>query len=103
MENKVVTQKKEESKNSSKEQSNDSSKKNQSNGSSSENLKGIENHKKAAKHHQDAAKNHLDAAKFHEIGDHEQAATSTVKAQGSASLANDASKEDAKSHAISNS
>src|SRR5476651_1852145 len=99
MENKVVTPKKEESKNSSKEQSNGSSK-NQSNGSSSENLKGIETHKQAAKHHQDAAKNHLDAAKFHEAGDHEQAAKSTVKAQGSASLANDAAREDAKSHAV---
>jgi hypothetical protein len=103
MENKVVTPKKEESKSSSKEQSNDSSKKNQSNGSSSENLKGIENHKQAAKHHQDAAKNHLDAAKFHEAGDHEQAAKSTVKAQGSASLANEASREDAKNHATINS
>ena len=101
MENKVVTQKKEESKNSSKEQSNGSSK-NQSNGSSSENLKGIENHKHAAKHHQDAAKNHLDAAKFHEAGDHEKAAASTVKVHGSASLANDISKEDAQNHALNN-
>lgn len=101
MENKIVTQKKEESKNSSKEQSNGSSK-SESKGASSENLKGIENHKQAAKHHQDAAKNHLDAAKFHEAGDHEKAATSTVKANGSASLANDASREDAKNHAVIN-
>ena len=91
MESKVVTPKKEESK---------SSSNGKSSGSSSENQKGIDLHKQAAKHHQEAAKNHLDAAKFHEAGDHDKAAKSTVKAQGSASLANDASREDAQSHAV---
>ena len=91
MENKSVTPKKEVSSNSSKELSKSSS---------SQNQKGIDLHKQAAKHHQEAAKNHLDAAKFHEAGDHEKAATSTVKAQGSAALAGDASREDAKFHAI---
>jgi len=91
MESKVVTPKKEESKSSSKEMSK---------GSSGQNQKGVDIHKQAAKHHQEASKHHLDAAKFHEVGDHEQAAKSTVKAHGSASLASDASREDAQSHSI---
>jgi hypothetical protein len=99
MESKSVTPKKEESKNSSNGKSNGSSK-GESRGSSGENQQRVDIHKQAAKHHQDAAKNHLDAAKFHEAGDHEKAAVSTVKAQGSASLASDASRENAQSHAI---
>jgi hypothetical protein len=90
MESKVVTPKKEESKNSSN---------GESKGSSKENLKQSEIHKEAAKNHQEAAKNHLDAAKFHEAGEHEKASSSTVKAHGFASLASDASREDAQNHA----
>ena|ERR1035437_936469 len=69
-------------------------------GTPSENQPRVDIHKQAAKHHQDAAKHHQDAAKFHEQGQHDKAAASTVKAQGSATLANDASREDSRSHAI---
>jgi hypothetical protein len=99
MESKSVTPKNEESKNSSNGKSNGSSKV-ESKGSSKENLKQSEIHKEAAKNHQEAAKNHLDAAKFHEAGEHEKASSSTVKAQGFASLASVAAREDAENHAI---
>lgn len=45
-----------------------------------ENKKGIENHLKAAKHLEEAAKNHKRAAKYHEAGNHEKAAQSTIAA-----------------------
>ncbi|MDI9340990.1 MAG: hypothetical protein QM534_10520 [Sediminibacterium sp.] len=64
-----------------------------------ENLKGIENHKKAAAHFESAAKHHLEAAKHHESGNHEKAAKSTIEAHGHANLAHEAQKEDTKHHA----
>jgi hypothetical protein len=64
--------------------------------------KGIENHKIAAKHHEEAAKCHHDAAKHHENGNHDKAATCTVKALGHHLGANEAQKEDAKNHAFNN-
>ena len=67
-----------------------------------ENLKGIENHKKAAKHLETAAKHHLDAAKHHEAGNHEKACESTVKAHGQNCLANELQREDIKQHAMTN-
>ena len=91
MESKVVTPKKEVSKSSSKELSK---------GTPGQSQKGVDIHKQAAKHHLEASKHHLDAAKFHEVGEHEKAAMSTVKAQGSASLASDASREDAQMHSF---
>lgn len=60
----------------------------------------IENHRTSAKYLQTAAKFHLDAARFHEIGDHEKAAHSTLKANGFIHLATDLQSEDAKQHAL---
>jgi hypothetical protein len=74
----------------------------QSKSSSEENQKGIENHRTAATHFEAAAKHHTEAAKFHQEGKHEQAAQSTIKAQGHQTLANEAQKEDAKHHALNN-
>jgi hypothetical protein len=68
--------------------------------SSSENLKNIENHKKAAQHLGLSAKHHLEAATFHEAGNHEKASESTIKAHGHHSLANEAQKEDVRQHAF---
>ena len=65
-----------------------------------DNQKGIENHKKAATHLEAAAKHHLAAADHHEDGNHEEAAKSTVVAQGHVTLANEAQKEDQKNHAL---
>ena len=62
--------------------------------------KSVENHKQSAAHHQEAAKHHLDAAKHHEAGNHDKAHTSTVLANGHATIADDHQKEDAKSHAL---
>ena len=42
----------------------------------------------------------ITAADHHEDGNHEEAAKSTVIAQGHVALANEAQKEDAKNHAI---
>jgi len=67
-----------------------------------ENKKGIDNHIQTAKHLQEASKHHLDAAKHHEIGDHDKAAASTIKAQGHTALANEHQKEDVKHHALNN-
>ncbi len=67
-----------------------------------ENKKGIENHKKTAAALEAAAKHHLDAAKYHETGEHEKAALSTIKAQGHLSLATEAQREDVKNHALNN-
>lgn len=66
---------------------------------STENQKGIENHKKIASHYQAAAKQHLQAAKYHEGGNHEKAAQSTMTAYGHVSLAKKAQKQDVRHHA----
>jgi len=66
--------------------------------SKSENLKGINNHKKASSHFEAAAKSHLEAAQYHESGHHEKAAKSTVEAHGHACVAYEAQKEDVKHH-----
>jgi hypothetical protein len=63
-----------------------------------ENQKGIDNHMRAAAHFEAAARSHKDAAKFHELGDHEKAAKSTVEAHGHSCVANEAQKEDVKHH-----
>ena len=68
--------------------------------SPADNQKGIDNHKKAATHLEAAAKHHLAAADHHEDGNHEEAAKSTVIAQGHVTLATEAQKEDAKNHAL---
>lgn len=48
--------------------------------------------------HEKKVKHDLDAAKYHEEGNQEKAAESTVKAQGHNCCANDAQKGDAKHH-----
>ncbi|MEP7195940.1 MAG: hypothetical protein ABI851_05430 [Saprospiraceae bacterium] len=75
-------------------------KKDETKESKAENLKGIENHKKAAIHLEAAAKLHNEAAKHHEAGNHDMAALNTVKAHGQHLLANEAQKEDVKHHAL---
>jgi hypothetical protein len=65
-----------------------------------ENKKGIENHKQIAANLEAAAKKHLEAAKFHEAGEHEKAAKSTITAHGHMSLASEAQREDSKNHAL---
>ena len=67
-----------------------------------ESNKSIENHKQAALHLQAAAKHHLDAVKHHEEGEHDKAATSSIKAHGEHILANESTKRDAKYHATKN-
>jgi hypothetical protein len=67
---------------------------------SAENIKGIENHKKAAAHHEAAAKHHHEAAKHHEDGNHEKAYASTIAAHGHHALASDHQREDVKHHAL---
>ncbi len=57
------------------------------------------NHHTAALHHEHAAKHHKEAAKSIENGEHEKASQSTLKANGHAVHAQEASKEIAKSHA----
>jgi hypothetical protein len=42
----------------------------------------------------------MEAAKYHEIGDDEKAAFSTIKAQGHVSLGSEAQREDVKYHAL---
>ena len=70
--------------------------------SQAENQKGIENHKKIATHLQKAAEHHLEAAKHHENEEHENAAKSTIAAQGHVALATEAQREDVKKHALNN-
>jgi len=70
--------------------------------STAENKKDVENHKKIATHLQSAAKFQLEAAKYHEEGNHEKAAKSTITAQGHLALANEAQREDVKYHALNN-
>jgi len=69
--------------------------------SPAENQKNIEAHKKAATHLEAAAKHQTEAAEHHEQGNHENAAQSTIKANGHLSLAKEALREDAKQHALS--
>jgi hypothetical protein len=57
------------------------------------------NHQTAALHHEHAAKHHKEAVKPIENGDHEKASQSTLKANGHAVHAHEASKEIAKTHA----
>ncbi|MCL5129297.1 hypothetical protein [Algibacter sp. L4_22] len=64
------------------------------------NIKGIENHKKAASYLQAAANHHLEAATHHQEGNHQKAAQSTIAAHGNFNLANKAQKKDIKQHAI---
>lgn len=61
---------------------------------------GIDNHKKTAKHLQNAAEKHLEAAQYHQDGNHQQAALSTVSAHGYVNLAKKTQKKDAKQHAL---
>ena len=68
--------------------------------STADNQKGIDHHKTAAKHHEEAAKHHTDAAKFHEVGEHQKAASSTVKAQGHSNLASESLSNATKHHAL---
>ena len=65
-----------------------------------ENQKGIENHIKIAAHFQAAAKNHLKAAKYHQQGNHQKAAQSTIAAYGHVSLAKKAQNRDSIQHMI---
>lgn len=65
-----------------------------------ENQKGIENHKKTADLLEGAARHHREAARYHNEGDHDKAAQSTIMAQGYLSLAIDTQREDIKHHAL---
>jgi AraC-like DNA-binding protein len=53
-------------------------------------LEKIENHRYAAAHHAEASKYHAEAAKHHEVGNHTEAALSTILAHGHTSLAHKA-------------
>lgn len=65
-----------------------------------ENVKGIENHIKAAEHFALASKCHYDAARYHEEGNYEKANQSALIALGHASLAGEYQMQDAKHHAL---
>lgn len=67
-----------------------------------ENKNGNENHKTIALHIEAAAKSHLEAAKHHEEENHDNAAKSTIVAQGHLAIASEAQREDAKNHANRN-
>jgi hypothetical protein len=68
--------------------------------SPAENQKGIDNHRRIATHLEAAARHHLNAAKYHESGDHEKAAHSTIMAIGFHRMAGDAQREDVPHHAL---
>jgi hypothetical protein len=59
-----------------------------------ENKKGIENDKKTAGHLEAAVKHHLDSIKYHEAGEDEKAAMSSIAARGHYRIAKEARKED---------
>jgi hypothetical protein len=64
-----------------------------------DNQKRIDSHKKTAEHLSNASKSHIEAANYHENGEHEKAAQSTIKAHGHHTMARDLQKEDARLHA----
>lgn len=56
-------------------------------------------HQQAANHHEQAAKSHLQAARMQELGDHEAAATHTLRAHAHAIAALRQSEEAINEHA----
>jgi hypothetical protein len=63
-------------------------------------LQRIENHLMAAKHHKEASLHHLDIAKHLQVGDHDQALDSYVKAKEHSWYAQECEMKEQERHAL---